>query len=139
MPVMAEDVRHYCVQLSASDRGVQRARREAERVLHAWDLGELADVAALLLSELLTNVLIHVGPGARHQLSARLDRGRLRVEVRDFCPRLPVARGGGLDDEFGRGLALIGCLAQSWGWDALPNGKAVWFTLERYPGFHPNG
>lgn len=130
MPVMTEEVRHYCVQLSASDRGVQRARREVEHVLHAWDVGELADIATLLLSELLTNVLLHVGPGARHSLTVRQHAGRLRVEVRDCCPRLPSARGGGLDDEFGRGLALVQCLARTWGAESLPDGKVVWFTLE---------
>jgi anti-sigma regulatory factor (Ser/Thr protein kinase) len=129
MPVMAEDVRHYCVQLSASDLAVHRARRSAERVLKAWDLGELADVASLLMSELLTNVLIHVGPGAWHSLTVLHDGDGLRVEVRDPCPRLPAARGGGPDDEFGRGLALVECLAHTWGADALPSGKVVWFTL----------
>ncbi|MDI2125180.1 ATP-binding protein [Yinghuangia seranimata] len=129
MPVMAEDVRHYRVQLSASDRGVQRARREVERLLRDWDLGELADIAVLLVSELLTNVLLHVGPGSRHSLSLAHDAGRLRVEVQDPSPRLPSVRRGSLDDEFGRGLALVECLAHSWGADALPTGKVVWFTL----------
>lgn len=129
MPVLTEDVRHYCVQLSASDRGVRLARREVEHLLRTWDIGELADVATLLLSELLTNVLLHVGPGSWHSLTVRHDGTCLRVEVHDSCPRLPASRGGGPADEFGRGLALVDCLAHAWGADALPNGKVVWFTL----------
>lgn len=137
MPVLTEDVRHYCVQLSASDRGVPRARREVERLLRTWDIGELADIATLLLSELLTNVLIHVGPGTWHSLMVRHDGANLRVEVRDPSPRLPASRGGGVDDEFGRGLALVDCLAHAWGADALPNGKVVWFTLASDNQVHP--
>lgn len=136
MPVMAEDVRHYCVQLAASDRGVSRSRRAAEHTLRTWGLGELGDVASLLLSELLTNVLVHVGPGAWHSLTLRHDGARLRVEVRDASPRLPAARGGGLDDEFGRGLALVECLAAAWGAEETASGKVVWFTLESDAAFH---
>lgn len=129
MPVMAEDVRHFSVELSASDHGVRRTRHAAEHVLHCWGMGELADVTALLLSELLTNVLLHVGPGAWHLLTLRHKGPLLYVEVRDACPRLPVSRGGNADDEFGRGLKLVACLAETWGVDLLPHGKAVWFTL----------
>ncbi|UGQ13738.1 ATP-binding protein [Yinghuangia sp. ASG 101] len=126
---MAEDVRHFSVELSASNHGVRRTRHAAERVLHSWGMRELADVTALLLSELLTNVLLHVGPGAWHLLTLRQDGPRLYVEVRDASPRLPVSRGGNADDEFGRGLKLLACLAETWGVDPFPGGKAVWFTM----------
>ncbi|WP_436788725.1 ATP-binding protein [Yinghuangia sp. YIM S10712] len=126
---MAEDVRHFSVELAASDRGVRLTRREAERVLHEWGMHELADTTALLLSELLTNVLLHVGPGAWHLLTLRHHGPYLRVEVRDACTRLPIKHGGDADDEFGRGLKLIECLAHTWGVDAEPHGKTVWFTL----------
>jgi hypothetical protein len=129
MPVMAEDVRHYCVQLAASTLGVGRVRRTTGKVLHDWGLAELVDVAEVLLTELLTNVLVHVGPGAWHALTLLHDGDVLRVEVRDSSPRMPVARVGAWDEESGRGLRMIDGLAHAWGADRLPPGKVVWFTL----------
>jgi hypothetical protein len=129
MPVMAEDVRHYCVQLAASALGVGRARRTTGKVLHDWGLTELVDVAEVLLTELLTNVLVHVGPGAWHALTLLHDGDVLRVEVRDPSPRMPVPRLGDWDEESGRGLRMIECMSHAWGVDRLPPGKVVWFTL----------
>jgi anti-sigma regulatory factor (Ser/Thr protein kinase) len=122
--------RHYRIHLAASDSGVGRARRAAGRLLDSWGLGDTADTATLLVSELLTNVLVHVGPGVQYSLTVAHDGRRLLVEVRDPSPRLPVLRGGDDEDaEFGRGLAMVDCMADTWGCTPLPPGKVVWFHL----------
>ena len=91
--------------------------------------GEATDVAELLLSELVTNALIHTRHGAVVTVTAV--RARLRVEVRDFVseqqpqPYVPNAD----DGTHGRGLILVQSLADSWGVMTQALGKVVWFEL----------
>jgi anti-sigma regulatory factor (Ser/Thr protein kinase) len=135
MPVLArtaaEPVRHYSEHLAASDHGVRTVRRTVTAVMRRWGLDDATDVVELLLSELLTNVLVHVGKGAPHGLTLTHRPGRLRVEVRDPSPRLPAPRRGDLDEESGRGLALVDCLASAWGAHTAADGKVVWFEIGR--------
>ena len=90
---------------------------------------EATDVAELLLSELVTNALIHTRQGAVVTVTAA--PAGLRVEVRDFVPdRRPVPCVPNADDgTHGRGLVLVDSLADSWGVTAQAMGKVVWFEL----------
>jgi hypothetical protein len=54
---------------------------------------------------------------------------RLRVVVFDGSPVLPVPRRAHAGAEDGRGLALVEVLAVSWGVDARPDGKSLWFEV----------
>ncbi|WP_082317658.1 ATP-binding protein [Streptomyces sp. NRRL WC-3549] len=87
------------------------------------------DTAELLLSELVTNALIHTRNGAT--ITVTSSPGRLRVEVRDFvtgrepAPYVPNAD----DGTHGRGLLLVQSLADSWGVTMQALGKVVWFEL----------
>ncbi|MEU1127253.1 ATP-binding protein [Streptomyces sp. NPDC005899] len=87
------------------------------------------DVAELLLSELLTNALIHTRNGAVVTVTSA--PARLRVEVRDFLvEREPTPYVPNADDgTHGRGLLLVRSLADSWGITAQALGKVVWFEL----------
>jgi hypothetical protein len=94
----------------------------------AWHrLDELCDTAALVATELVTNVLMHTQsvPTLRILVLADL----VRIEVEDTCPVLPAA--GILDPTAtcGRGLVLIQQLTQRWGVTRVPAGKAVWCEL----------
>ncbi|MDF6018006.1 ATP-binding protein [Streptomyces sp. JH34] len=90
---------------------------------------EEAEVAELLLSELVTNALIHTRNGA--VVTVTSVPARLRVEVRDFtggqepAPYVPNAD----DGTHGRGLLLVQSLADSWGVTVKALGKVVWFEL----------
>ncbi|MBK3594018.1 MULTISPECIES: ATP-binding protein [unclassified Streptomyces] len=90
---------------------------------------EETDTAELLLSELVTNALIHTRNGAAITVTSA--PGRLRVEVRDFvagqepAPYVPNAD----DGTHGRGLLLVQSLADSWGVMTQALGKVVWFEL----------
>ncbi|QIQ03724.1 ATP-binding protein [Streptomyces liangshanensis] len=113
-------------------RSVPRAR-DALRAC-AGLTGDTAAVAALLLSELVTNALRHGSPPGR-QIAVTLHRaeGLLRLEVEDAGDRLPRPRTAepDLDDECGRGLALVAALADDWG--VAPRrgpGKCVWVSLK---------
>lgn len=93
---------------------------------------ESGETAALLLSELVTNALRHGSPPGR-EIAVSLHRydGLLRMEVEDAGDFLPRPRTPGLDDECGRGLALIAALSDDWG--VAPRqgpGKRVWVTLK---------
>ncbi|MGW1407322.1 ATP-binding protein [Streptomyces sp. NPDC002403] len=92
-----------------------------------------ADSPDLLLcvSELLTNVIVHLGEGTPVTLRVSATRtGRVRVELSDpepcAWPALRTASGG---DESGRGLALVDALALRWGVEQGPYGKTVWCEL----------
>ncbi|MFF4030104.1 ATP-binding protein [Streptomyces sviceus] len=114
-----------------ADPGAVRAARTAVRNrLTAWNLDGLADIAALLVSELVTNSLRHAtGPiGVRLVRPEGID-GVLLVEVSDPLPDPPRARVADLDDESGRGLQLVAHAADRWGTRPGVAGKTVWFEL----------
>lgn len=94
-------------------------------------VAHVEQTAALLVSELATNATQHAqgvaGRGVEVVVTRRDDR--LRVEVRDGSQLLPVLRHSDALDEGGRGLLLVGALADGYGADALADGKSAWFEL----------
>lgn len=115
-----------------AEAGAVRAARAAVRVrLRDWGLDSLADLTALLVSELVTNSLRHAtGPiGVRLVRPADLD-GFLLVEVSDPLPDPPRERAPRPEDESGRGLQLVAHSSRRWGTrPGRSTGKTVWFEL----------
>ncbi|MEU2718685.1 ATP-binding protein [Streptomyces sp. NPDC007205] len=114
------------------------ARRSVGEQLDAWRLpAELCADAALLMSELATNAVLHT-------LSARIlcgmglmADGFLHIEVHDDDPvvrHLSRSRPGP-DDETGRGLVIVQEIADRWGIErsARTRGNAVWANLRTTP------
>jgi anti-sigma regulatory factor (Ser/Thr protein kinase) len=106
------------------------------------------DVAVLLVSELVTNAVIHgdergAGTLAAVTMLVRCSGGELRVEVHDRSRGIPVPASLEVpdDSEAGRGLMLVDTLAAEWGYYLTPGGKAVYFTLplQDSPCAPPNG
>lgn len=122
--VLQEDRLDYTPQ----SRSVRLARRRTARLVADWGYPALAGDAALIASELMTNALLH---GSRRD---RLIRVRItltvtavRIEVTDpRGERLPSPRGAGGADQFGRGLLLVGALADRWGCEPRAFGKTVY-------------
>ena len=83
--------------------------------------------AVLLVSELVTNSVVHGGPPVI--VAVDCDGDALQVRVRDGSPVLPARRTADHGDEGGRGLALVDTLSTDWGVDPQPDGKHVWFVL----------
>jgi PAS domain S-box-containing protein len=110
---------------------VGRAREFTERTLRSWEVAEDdVDLATLVVSELATNGVRYGGSGLSLHLALRPDS--LYLEVRDDSPALPQSRRPKPDAEGGRGLLLVGSLAEAWGARRRhAGGKAVWCRLRR--------
>ncbi|MCP9958277.1 MULTISPECIES: ATP-binding SpoIIE family protein phosphatase [Streptomyces] len=107
------------------------ARQLLRELLHDWTDGDQVDSAVLMVSEMVTNVLLHTDGDARLVAEARGEHGRrrLRVEVADASDELPHRRRPGEMASSGRGLMLMEVLAHSWGVDPRGEGKSIWFEL----------
>lgn len=106
------------------------AREWARTQLDAWSLPHMADFTELLLTELVANVVRHVGEPMAVRMT-RFAQG-IRVEVDDPSVQLPTTQELDLTREQGRGLMLVAGLANRWGTELHrhPRGKTVWFELE---------
>lgn len=89
--------------------------------------GELADTVSLLTSELASNAVLHARTPFVVRVTSR--SSMLRVEVADTNPNLPARKEYGPDAITGRGLRIVEGLADRWGVEVEPGGKAVWFEL----------
>ncbi|MFD8967065.1 ATP-binding protein [Streptomyces sp. NPDC059568] len=136
MALIRTEQAHYCRNRPAAKAARVRARELAEE----WQLTEMSDTLESAVSELVSNAVVHgrAARGSRVTVTYRLDGERLRVEVRDWATGMPqtgraaVCEDGGLP-ECGRGLLMVGALADRWGVDRHAVGKSVWFELELAP------
>jgi anti-sigma regulatory factor (Ser/Thr protein kinase) len=104
------------------------ARDFLDDTLKTWGCPALVDAGRLLVSELVTNAVLH----ARTEITVvlRATRKGVRVEVHDGSEVAPVVRHYEDEAMTGRGLSLVDDLAAKWGVDPYEGGKAVWFELE---------
>ncbi|MEV6022458.1 ATP-binding protein [Streptomyces sp. NPDC052036] len=121
---------------------VGRARRWARSRLAGSGIGAeepLAETLILLVSELVTNAVVHTGcpavlrlllTGVRDDPSGA-PSGTVRLEVADISARPPVPRHALGDETGGRGLELVDGLADRWGWDPEGAGKRIWCEVDR--------
>ncbi|WP_211267430.1 ATP-binding protein [Nonomuraea candida] len=87
-----------------------------------------SEIAELLVSELVTNALVHTSTETIRITATREDRF-LTVEVHDSSDAVPRIAAVASTATAGRGLAIVQSLAHAWGWRPTPDGKAVWFRL----------
>ena len=110
---------------------VREARRHLSEQLSAAGFDSVLDIGALLVSELVTNAVLHARTEIR--LRMQLSDSTVRVEVIDSNPAPPRPRPADEDAVTGRGLLLIDQWSTRWGVDPAPPGKVVWFELPREP------
>ncbi|MFE1424761.1 ATP-binding protein [Streptomyces fungicidicus] len=118
------------VEFTAHPEEVANLRRLVRHRLTSWGLRELIDTAQLCVSELVSNVVTHVGPGAPGSLEVSVDGAYLRIEVHDPDTRaLPTLVAADVDAEGGRGMALIEALTDRWGVQLREGRKVTWCEL----------
>jgi anti-sigma regulatory factor (Ser/Thr protein kinase) len=112
------------------------ARRLTRQLLGAHH--PVADTAMLLMSELVTNSVMHSRsrrPGGTVTVAVCAGPTSVLIQVRDDGgpsePQLPAGRGGpeGGGAEHGYGLLLVDALAETWGTSATTDGRVTWCRL----------
>jgi anti-sigma regulatory factor (Ser/Thr protein kinase) len=102
-------------------------RRIVRDVLGVWHLDDLADRAALIITELIANASRHTSCSEIRLVFGRPSATWVRVGVVDEEPlRLPALSQADEDDESGRGLLLIDAVADRWGYDLHGSGRCPW-------------
>ena len=104
---------------------------------------EAVSAAQLMISELVTNALVHGASPIQIHLHHREESDSVEAAVTDGGKGLPEVRNARERDPHGRGLLVVRALAREWGEAEFEAGKTVWFTLpcHRYfrwsPGENP--
>ena len=115
--------------LDADTAGVATARRLTKEALIRWGCDALVDDAQLVVTELVTNAILH----SESDCKVTIDLGDqyLRIAVTDSGGGVPEPQPFDLTREGGRGLLIVSTLAQAWG--VIPaqgaRGKTVWAEL----------
>jgi len=125
--------------VQADPAEVGRARRWVRARLQGHGLDPDAPVAetlVLVVSELVTNAVVHTGCPAVLRLSMPVAvdgvASPVRVEVADSSHAAPAPRRAGSDEDAtnGRGLELVELLCDRWGWYPDGSGKRVWCEID---------
>jgi anti-sigma regulatory factor (Ser/Thr protein kinase) len=130
----SNSVNSFEAQLPPELGSVVAGRRLVEAAARSWAIAaSVSEDAALAVSELVTNAVLHAGTVV-HVTVRRLGRG-MRLEVRDGSPRLPLVGVDRMEDLLatrsmtGRGLALLASAVDRWGADPTGTGKVIWAEL----------
>ncbi|MBT3164644.1 SpoIIE family protein phosphatase [Streptomyces sp. Vc74B-19] len=103
---------------------VGTARRLVGQQLTAWHLDERAFTTEIIVSELVTNAILHGEGPVRLRLIH--DRERLLAEVTDANSAGPHLRHARAGDEGGRGLYIVMRLSAHWGVRHGRRDKTIW-------------
>jgi anti-sigma regulatory factor (Ser/Thr protein kinase) len=122
-PVVAEVTRDF----RADPDAPRLARSFVSETLRSWDQGHVVDAAVLVVSELATNAVVHVGRGFTVRLSN--DGSTVRIGVADSSRDAPTPRHSGSATPGGHGLHLVDAIAHRCGYDTVDDGKVVWAEL----------
>jgi anti-sigma regulatory factor (Ser/Thr protein kinase) len=117
---------HANLRLPHSDRAPRIARAFVAENLQSWHLDDLIEPATLVVSEVVTNAVIH----ARSDAELVLERmpTALRISVTDRGSGLTRDAASNVSDG-GRGLLIVQQLSTSWGAEPTGDGNRVWAEL----------
>jgi anti-sigma regulatory factor (Ser/Thr protein kinase) len=114
--------------LASSTSAPRQARQAIIELVTRSGRTDLGANAALLVSELVTNAVMHAGGPI--SVSATYLDATLHVEVHDTDQnRVPDLPSPSAADKTGRGLHIVGLLADRWAITSTPDGKTIWFEL----------
>ncbi|MGQ4386827.1 SpoIIE family protein phosphatase [Streptomyces sp. SAS_270] len=107
---------------------VRHARRFTRRTLRTWGVVADPDAVLLVVSELVTNALVHTDGQVRLDLT--LINDRLRISVADSSARTPIKPTSiGWEATGGRGILLVEAMSVVWGSVPVSGGKQVWSEI----------
>jgi len=121
--------------LPGTPESVPVARRRVRAALGLHGLGDFAEDAEIITSELVTNAVQHACANGTQTIGVTLTQAgspaAVTVAVSDCSPRGPVKRDTPTNGEQGRGLQIVEALSAHWGWRHQDGGKAVFAVLAR--------
>ncbi|MGY1794764.1 ATP-binding protein [Geodermatophilus sp. SYSU D00525] len=117
--------------LPPEPRSVPTARHVARETLRTWRVPQDADDVALLVTELVADVVDHVGGESVLSLELEYSDGWLRIAVSDGSGTRPVVGELRGDRPRGRGMQIVDAIADSWGVEDVDGGERVRFVLGR--------
>lgn len=106
---------------------VRAARHVTAGLLDGETAQEVAEVVAIVVTELASNAVLHASSG--FTLTISRSPTAVRIAVRDDSPLVPLDDGRPFDIRTGHGLSVVTQLACAWDVEGLPNGKVVWAEL----------
>jgi hypothetical protein len=121
--------RDAAIDLPPIPPSVPVSRHLVLELLRAWDVPHDWEGAALLVTELVANVVDHVRGEANLTLELGVSEDWLRIAVIDGSAVQPVVEELSLDRPRGRGMRMVQAIADRWGVDGHRGGKRVWFEL----------
>jgi CheY-like chemotaxis protein/anti-sigma regulatory factor (Ser/Thr protein kinase) len=114
--------------LAADTASPGEARRFVERTLEDWSASSVLDAALLVVSELVTNAVVHAASASVLRLGRTPTS--VRIEVSDNGTGSPEPHVATDDLESGRGLLLVAAVSAAWGVEStVGGGKRVWAEL----------
>ncbi len=122
-PVVAE------LRLAERNTSAALARQFTRATLNGWQTGGSHDDIVLVVSELVTNALLHGHGTPVVRLLEEADR--IRIEVSDDSPLLPVSHR--VTPTSGLGLRVVEQVSSAWGASRRGRGKVVWCELQTAP------
>jgi CheY-like chemotaxis protein len=125
--VGARSTRSASIRLRPDRCEVALARRFVVDRCVEWGRSSVADDAAIVVSELVANALVHVRSAC--ELTVELRGDVLRIDVADYGGGIPDVERATPDDVHGRGLLLVSILCVAWGTAPHDDGKSVWAEL----------
>ncbi|MFI2121835.1 ATP-binding protein [Streptomyces sp. NPDC020299] len=125
--------RRFRFELAAHPGSPAQARRLARARLTGWQVcADTCDTAALVISELVTNAIVHTASSrVVCELHDHDDTVRIAVQDEGCAPGEPHPSPQRPDEEHGRGLLLVDAMCRAWGAQELGSGLLVWAELSR--------
>ncbi|MFG2519087.1 ATP-binding protein [Streptomyces sp. NPDC048527] len=130
----AASVRRSSFELAPHPGSAAQARKLTRAHLSGWAVcDDTCDAAALVISELVTNAIVHTA-SSRIVCELHDCDDRVRIAVRDegWAPGEPhPSRRVAPEEEHGRGLLLVAAVSTAWGAQETGPGLLVWAELAR--------
>ncbi|MER8031606.1 ATP-binding protein [Streptomyces bauhiniae] len=129
------DVGRLSTRYPKARASVSKARKFVRLFADCIGADGVASDLALIVSELVTNSVLHgkTAPGRQVEVTLGHSAERIRVEVRDTGEGLPHKRPRVPLAVSGWGLEIVDALSETWGVTEQVVGKTVWAELAVKP------